>query len=633
MKIFKEHSGKVTGELDRILAIGGLPLFTILTIYVIITFGRPIQLTAPILALLACCGYLLIRKRLSSSTVPSLAEIRANPRFYMVLNILFFLLLSLSILSIYLSPEPYTRPLGYFISVALMTAALAVEILFFADHGSRIYFALFKMILIALSLVWSQLLIFPSLLGMDPWTHRLITQEWLATGHITAVGQYSKLPLMHLMSGATMLITGLNYKMTTMLSITLLQVVSDTLFIFLLGRFMFNNKVGLLAALLLGIATYHVRFGIWAIPNTLGVSLIAPVIYLLFKMRQERQTIAITLFLILMATSILTHTMSSMGLAVLLFVFWVGFEIYGRLYREKTLIPVTYGIVMLFAVGMLGYWIYVSGHIYLLARMIGESFRRGIPLYGEVGQYIYIAPFWEQLFNRLGVVLFFALSLIGCLYMISKRFGSSYSFSVALGGVTILFLAYLPPLTGFSIIEGRWSYLGTIMLAIPLGLALFVLVSVLRSKLARGTLLAIGVFVLSFFMIMSSASNLDNRTFSPSGMVRLAFTESEMQVVYTTSDIWEGGIGVDWHYRRLFTLPPADIEEAKTIDEQLVGQDFSDYQNLLILIREEIVSHPFPLFGYTARLDYDPREVLNRQGFSKVYDCGSVAGFVNLKGG
>ncbi|MBA7544273.1 hypothetical protein ES705_36625 [subsurface metagenome] len=112
---------------------------------------------------------------------------------------------------------------------------MAAKILFLPSKNSPIPFTLFQIILIALSLEWSVLLLFPSIVGIDPWTHQLITLDILDKGHIVG-GGYQHLPIYHVAIGITSLITGLSYKMATMLFISFLQVVCGVLFISLLGK-------------------------------------------------------------------------------------------------------------------------------------------------------------------------------------------------------------------------------------------------------------------------------------------------------------------------------------------------------------------------------------------------------------
>jgi hypothetical protein len=47
----------------------------------------------------------------------------------------------------------------------------------------------------------------------------------------------------------------------------------------------------------------------------------------------------------------------------------------------------------------------------------------------------------------------------------------------------------------------------------------------------------------------------------------------------------------------------------------------------LILIRNDIILHPFYAGGYVWKLDYDPKEILTIQKYSRLYDSGSVTVF------
>jgi hypothetical protein len=490
--------------------------------------------------------------------------------------------------------------------------------------------------LIGISLEFSQLLIFPSIVGIDPWSHQIFTLDTLNIGHIPEGYGYSKLPFMNLLIGSTSLITGSNYKTATMLSISISQVLCDVLFTFLLGSFLFSKKVGLLGGLLLGVANWHVNMGYWAIPNTMAAVFIPIIIYLLLKIRRKKQNIDISLAMLLMGGLILTHTVTAVCMSLLLLAFWAGSKVYNYMYREwKTI--VTLSIPVLFMVCMFSWWTYASGDVRTLGELIKwgfslDFFSRLMPK--QVTQYALTVPFSEQLFNNLGLFLFFVISFIGCLYIISKGSRNSYSFVITLGGAIILAISAFGQITGRGIIVERWFYFSQILLALPLAVAFFLFCCIVKNKIGKVLLLAILTFSLSFFMIMSPVANLDNPTFSPNTQVRFAFTKSELQAAERASNMWNGKIGVDSYYSQLW-LPSflgerIDRQSAEEIDIQLYNRNYTDCQDLFILIREEIVNHPF-MIDYLYKLDYDPRDVLTTQTFSKVYDCGSVSGFVYPK--
>lgn len=620
------------GELDKTVASAGLVLSLIMTVWVAIALRRPTYIAMGILAFLAFAAYLIIRRSLSSSTLSYLASTEGSYRLRLLLNVIFFSLFAYAALSFWLRPDTYVRPLGFFVSIAFMAAVEAVEILFLPSQGRSGVFVLSKIVMIGLSLEFSQVIIYPTVVGIDPWAHQMFTLKILNLGSIPEGWGYSWLPFMHLFTGSTSLMTGLDYKTATMFSISLSQVLCGTLATFLLGNFLFSKKVGLLGALLLGVANWQVSMGSWTIPNTLAAVFIPVITYLLFKVKGEKPRVGFFLAAVLFGTVILTHALTTALIAMLLFAFWAGFRIYNSMnHGWKTSIMIS--VPLLFSVGMFSWWTFVSGNIVTLAGLIEAGFRSDFFLSGraqvmpkEVIQYTYTVPLPEQLFNNIGMFLFFALSLVGCLYMVHKKFGNSHRFVTALSGVMVLFLSAFALVTGLGIIVERWWYFSQILLALPLAVTLSLFCGILKNNVWKALLLAILVFSLSFLMIMSPTANMDNPTFSPNTQVRYALTESELQAVKSTSNIWNGTIGVDGYYSELRTLS----YPVKEINREIAYVNYSDCQDLFILVREEIVTHPF-LLSYVYKLDYDPRDLLMNQTFSKVYDCGSVSGFVYPK--
>ncbi len=611
-------------ELDKTLASVGVIFSVILIIVMKFVIGRPIYVLIGILCFIVCTGYLIIRRFLDQSLIPSLEELRCSTRFYITLNILFFLIFSYSIISIYLRSDSYIRPLGYFISTALMAAIVANEILFLSPQKSRIYFTLCKIIIVGLSLVFSQVLIFPSIVGSDTWAHQWFTLKILNKGHIPKDWLYSKLPLMHLMVGMTSLVTDLSYKMSTMVSISFLQVVCDALFIFLLGRFLISTKVGLLATLLLEVANYHIAYGYGAIPNTMAATLILPIIFILFKVKKDKPFIGISVVILLMINLILTHTLTSMCLAVLLFVFWLSFESYTRLFHQETGRSVTLTICILFSTMMLAYWSYISGHITYLSFMIKMGFYS--PLNQRIYQFLSNIPLWEQIFNYLGMFLFFSLSFIGCFYMMSKLFRNRNRFSFIVGGIFIICFAFFSLITGNKILVARWYYFSQMFMVIPLSLSIILINGLFKHKFIKGLLMSISVFTLTFLLIISSVANIDNHLLFPNIGIRYSITDSELQAMDTTSRIYNGTIGCDLYINLIYSFQ--FNRELASIDDSLYTGDFTDLHGVMILIREEIVNDPYQNSRGILKINYDLHFALGNQNFSRIYNCGSVSGYL-----
>jgi len=635
----KKH---ITDNLDKIVAILGLTLGLGVTLWLALTSARYVYIACTIALVVICAAYLGLRKRLLRSDLSSIA---ANQSLYLILNIAFFALLAGSFLSIALASQPYVRPQGYFICTILAVAVLAAEILLLPDRKGATGFALAKIMIIALSLVWSQYLTFPTVLGIDPWYHQAFTTEILGAGHIPEGYAYSKLPGMHLMVGATSLITGLSYKMASIFSIGSLQVVCGLALVFLLGKLIYSAKAGLLIALVLGIASHYINLGWAPIPTTMAAIFIPIIIFLLFKFRREKEKRVVTTSLILLffAALILTHTVTALCMALLLLGFWVGSRIYDWLFRERDLAPaINLALVVIFIVAMLGWWAYTGFISYLSGAAqtlvppsapASEAYLVNYWTYyqpgasPEVSQYMASTAFPAELFYHLGMILFFAFSLLGVFYLISRRGITKTSFVICLSALIPLAFGFFPNPFNQGIMH-RWWYFSQILLAIPLGVFLLLIHGILKDKIGKVILPAALIAGLTFLMVMNPVANLDSPAFAQERAVRYAFTESEVQAFDTASTFYSGEIGIDGYGARPLQLVLAPNNEISPIGEQLVSRDYGECQDMLVLIREEVAHHPFKCYQAIYELPYEPRQALEKQGFSKVYDCGSVSGFI-----
>lgn len=635
---------KAIDSLDITLATLGCILAVPLTIYLYMVMRDPVYAPVGLIVFLTLLAYLLIRRRRAASVR---AQSEATPRLYLLLNILFFALLTYSIAAFHLRPEPYTRPLGYFVATAAMAAVLAVQILFLPQRKSAAYFTLVKIIIIGLSLGWSQLLMYPGLISHDPWYHQTFTARILDAGHIPAGCLYSGLPGMHLVTGSTALITGLDYKMATMLSVSLLQVVCNTLFIFLLGKFIHSTKAGLLAALVLSVGNWYIMYVYSTIPMAMAVIFIPIVIYLFFKLRQESPGASICLAALFMVSLIVTHGIAALMLAMLLFFVWLGAAIHNRLrYQAAAGLRIFLIAAILFSGATLIYSGFVSGQTTRLNRLM-ELFRGeyttgllppGVvepppsepsPLSMAVAQYRnQTVPAGEHLFNNLGFYLFCTLAFVGAFTMVAGATRNRYGFAFVAAALLILAVNFIVLLPFQPWLSGRFNHFLQILLAVPLGIALIWLVGLPRKRIAGALLIGTSVFILSFLMMMSPQLNLDNQTFSPNTIVRSAFTRAELQAIDTAANFYDGRLGIDFFSVRSLQVALAPDNEISPIDEALYGQDYADLRDMLVVIREEIVTNPFRQARGPFRLDHDPRQALGRQGFSRVYDCGSVSGFI-----
>ena len=622
---------KAIYNLDTILSIIGV--FVALILIVASLFKHnPMYIVAGILLLSVCMIYLYIGES-KEFTISYISQIQTQRSVYLLLNILFLLTFCYSILSLYLRSNLYIRPSSYFISIILMVSIIAVEILFSPRDKLYANFVLLKIISIPLSLVWSQSLMFTTVIGDDPFWHQVFTQRILDLGFIPGSHGYAKLPVFHLMSGVTTLITGLDYKIATMFSISSMQIICLLSFTYLLGKFIFNAKVGLLAALLLGISNVVIRMSYWTIPQTFSAILILIVLYLLFKIKQDKPLISSSLSILLMVTLILTHTIGSMCMAILLFAFWAG-EVVSKgvqSLRQKTV--VTFSIAVLFVVTMIAWWVYASEHITTFVELIKWGFKLDFwtqysTIYEGIAQYTYDLPFGEELYNSIGFYLFVCLSLPGCFYMLSRGVKNVHGFNLAIGSMGILGIIFVASLFHYQILITRWHYFCYILLSISVAVTLILFAGRVKNNRKKALYVVFVIATLSFLMIMTPLANMDNPLFNDN-VIRKANIDSELQATETILELTSRNITIDnglvGHLKYNLQFPNDMIF---SMQESLYTKDFSDYRDFVIIIRKEISQSAIVAGGGSVvRLDYAPAQLLTDKGFSHIYECGSVSAF------
>jgi len=624
---------KVWHNLHIELAVLGLIASSILGLWLWLSVGQYIEMA--VFVFLACATYLLIAKRRSAVSITFGVCPPKKPSAYFVLSISFFLLFSYSVMAVALRPELYSRPLEYFIVVALMAAVVTAQIFTLPKKKSYTYLLLLQIILLGLSLRFTPQFIFPGVLGNDPWAHQWFTTQIIEGGHIPSGFGYSYMPVMHLIVGSTSFVTGLEYASSNMLSVSLIQVIGFVMFGFLLGRILGYPKAGLLGALVLMLVPELLSGGIFGVtPNGFALLWIIVITYLLFMKKGRRSITLVCLLFLFMGLLILTHPMASLAMAILLFCFWIGFMIYRRAQRESFVTPVGFYLSLLFTVGMLGFWMYVSGHIDIFAEYLryGFIFEEGTPPDMKISWELDI-PYSEYLLNLLGFMLFYAFAIIGLLHMLSPGARHKRGFALVLGGCVLIAIAFFSQSTGLiGMHPHRWFYTSQLIMAVPAAVGLISVSRLFQNSSISSVVLAILIFTMSFFMISNAMTNRDNPIYSENLAARTAFTASELQGMNTISDISKGSVEAVYSiFPDVYYFMFNREQYAMELTPYLWSQDFGDLERALVIIREEIVDHPIYTSAGIINLDYDPRQALEEQGFSRIYDCGSVTAFLSSR--
>lgn len=559
---------------------------------------------------------------------PSLEVEEANlgRKWILFLNLAFLCILLVMILSLLLRPNLYVRPTEFFVLVSLAAGVVSVEIATSRYSGSTPWIVLPKVVAIGLSLSFSETLLYPTVVGVDPWWHQMFTLKILEMGHIPGGYPYSNLPIFHLEISSTSLLTGFDYRIATMLSVSALQVIIDALIIFALARSLFNWRIGMLASLLITVANNHIRMSYWAIPNTLGVTMVLFILYLVLKRWQTGDVIARNLAFVLMFVLLLTHTVAALALSISLFVGWTSVIVFGRVFTGAGKTRLSLQTAVAFSVAMFGWWTYASNQ--LREFVIPLKWGLKLDLFSrspqQVVEYSAGVPLWEQVFNSLGVYLFFAFALIGCFYMFSRKCSNSKAFAIAAIGIVILLVPYLSFATGHFIIEDRWWYSAQVIMSIPFAVSLILIRNFMTRRSLRTAVQMTIVVVVAFLMTISWTANVDNYVLSPDMGGRTALTDSELETGKALVT-FGGVVGSDGYYADSLRYLGAVSER---IDGELLNGSFDTKPGVVILLRSEIIHHTFFLYSDFWKLGYDPNIILDTQGFSRIYDCSSVRGYI-----
>lgn len=602
-------------DLDRMLALIGVIAASFLIVYTLLMGLSPQYILVATMMGAVCLYWTIDRKRLRPRELDGAPAFSDRP--VIALSIVFFVLLTLSILSVQFRTSLYQRPLEYFIITAVMVGVVGIQTL--VAKGRWTYMVLAQTIVIGLSLAWSQLFIFPGVMQADPWYHQLFTQLMLDEHHIPDFS-YSNMPLFHLLVGSTSLIDNFDYKTAMVLSVSLGQIIVLVLSIFLLGRLVTgSSRIGMLGALIVAFSDHFTMMAATAIPGSLAAAFV-PLMLFMLLLAPRKGGLAIGIAAFLMGAVVLTHTITSTWVAAFMLVGIVASFIAGK--RERWERISTPALFAFFITIMIGWWGYASGDVDYLVELLRLGFSKELV---EPSRMLLNLPVQEQLLVAAGMYVMFALSLVGTFYLMA-RWRRNRCFEMALILVTPLAIGFLSMLTGLFINQQRWFFFAQIALAVPAAISLYLIFGLPSRRKTRMAAMGCITAVVAFLMISGGIANTDNPFLSPTITVRGGATLGELAAAQTTS-----GMGpppaVDSTYANPFLLWVG--YDFMRLDDALIDRDFNSTDGHLVLIRDAVADgSTFDITGGLYRLDYPVEEVLYSSGYSKIYDDASVSGYL-----
>ncbi len=605
-------------DIDRYLAIIG----TIIAIFLMVFFfilHRIDYIIVGFLLFLTCLSWIFLRKEVSIILKISWESKIKLKICYIVFSFLFIL----STFTLYFQSLLYHRPLAYYVLAALMAGIIAIENIFSSEKEKYILF--FQMIVLGFSIVGSQVYLFPSLVGVDPWEHQNIILT-IIESHFIPYSGYSYLPNFHIFFAESMLLTGLDFKASALLC-SFVQLTSEITLIYLICILIIkNHKVGIFSSLLVIIANYPVYFNIVTIPNSFSIILLLTTFYILLNFSRLGYFKSFTLSVILMLSIIFTHPITTMYLAICLVILYSFPIVYSYINKSSEKVLSIF-IPIFFVTTMVMWWTFASGSIMILARIFDFGFASDS--FAKTPNEILISylqniSLFEQIFNQLGHTIFFALSFIGTFYLISRKDLSCQL--LALIGILPLTIGFSGMATGTGLLEQRWFFFAQILLSISVSLSLIIIFNRIRFKYTILNILVIFTifFSITLLMILSPTANIENPPFSQNSSVRYSFTQSELVSIQTISTHYDKVINTDEY----FSVSGSYIGyNTQSFNREIHNNSFENLSDDMILIRNEIIYKLFKVFSGYMRLDYDIVDNFTKLKFNKIYDCKTVFGY------
>jgi len=544
---------KLNNNIDRLLAIGALFFAAYQLPRIGIEQPNPIMLAVFLFSVL----YLLLRNKIKANQ--NLHPLRVDSTIKKINHIVFILSLCASMWILH--DSLYFRPMSYFLVTLVAAASILWEILYSTDSKNSPSIILLK--IIALGIIFRAGIFseFPSIVGSDPWSHNMVIEQTISSGHIVnftndamnTVNSYSILPVFHIDAAITQLITSLSIPGSIFVSVGFFETLS-CLFIFLIAKKMLGIKAGLLSALVFCFCDFSIVWGTQIIPMSLGIGFVVMLLYLML-VRDRTSITNVSVLLLISVALILTHTIAAFTMLVMLICILIGIRIYRKLDRYDTeykeFVPISF--VILFLVGLVAWWMIVppqGGASFfdiqvVKLKYVMEAFGQPVAVTPEVGV---TTPYAARLFNNSGYSLLVGLGMFGSLIYFRPENRSLRPIILAFVAAGLLAIQAINiQALEAAVIRGRWIVFQYLVLSILAIAAIIGLSSIIRNNIGKLLMVLLVLLLILIPMTTNNIVNTDSPLFRYD-IHRRAYTESELTSIRTLSGILDAEPVTDLYF-------------------------------------------------------------------------------------
>ena len=507
--------------------------------------------TIPIVLGLGCGLYLLAVRndRETMHAYPSLSQLVAQ-----VLPSLCFVMMAVMV-AVALHASQRSR-LFYVLSGVTGTLIM-LQILFVDDEDFLPSLLLIQVLALAFVIRFMALYTTPSYIGIDIWTHMSQLAQGVLDQHsISAMNGNKQIaaPLFHLLVASSAMLYDVSLRNALYLSIGLVMPMA-ILFVYGATKLLVPVRWAVLAAMLYSVGDYFIEWGIHLIPTSHGLLFFAAIVYALLRiMRLEYNARDFGLLVFLSIAVILTHQVSTFIMLVVVFSgllaqFVLKLDIFQTTARRpgayRKLEPVNLAGLLAFDVGLITFmWSFTPYHgnsfLETVLKYLKQTLVSSAGLFNlatKNSQFISLpAPSLVQklatYIDAMGFLILFALTTVGCLYVLRRKRISHSVFTLLFATVVMTAFTLGLPMFGIrNFIPQRWFAFLYMPMAILGAMGVGYLVHNLDRNVVVAALVVLALLYPSV-MFMSSHGTLDS-PFFPQEQERLTYTESEIAAVHT----------------------------------------------------------------------------------------------------
>jgi hypothetical protein len=584
-------------------------------------------------AALAISGILYLFVARDSLSLDS--QIAPNKTIVKIVSVLFVIaFLTGTIIGTYL---PYQRPVAHFFLFGIAASLLIWLIYYTRQTTLSTLTILFIIVIYSAAFRIIRFTNYSTIPGSDLHFHYRFNRELIIASGLPitefADSKYLTTPIWHLWTSSVEFVTGTTHEGTILGAIVIPFTLVTVLSIYVTAaRFTANREVALLAALLVSVADMFILRGTTSItPSSLVIPFTCLIVFLTLKKSSSRY---ISLILLFVLVSILTHQLSTFTLFVVLVSIYTGIYIYNYGVHKVLLTDQTktlWSTILISVLVLFVVWGYASydGRVFFDS-MVVRLFTTLTGISNQSGDAAYAGPsssLLSDLLYDIGYTLLFGLGIFGLLYTLGQKQRTQYSIGFVFAAGAIFTIIYPMTIAGFDQLFLPHRMLAFLQLFIVLyaGITLHFVIGKADDR-KQLVLVSVFVFLLVFGLLTTPFLNRNTPVYNEDRVERTELTEME-----TSAHLWL----VEHRTDGIYTDPHVTNREIRTEvlrQQNEVPPEFDNFglwsneHGDLVMLREHIENKQTIVvtgtFGQSTTLEIS-NLLAEMESNSKVYDNGN----------